>query len=109
MSQQVTLGVVASQTVTINLNNQACLIELRTMGLDPDAHLYFSLTLAGAPVVTTRVCRNVQRLLADAQYRGFQGDFMFIDTQGDTDPVYTGFGSRYVLVYIPPEELPVST
>jgi len=42
----------------------------------------------------------------DAQYREFQGDFMFIDTQGDSDPVYTGFESRYVLVYIPPDELP---
>jgi len=106
MSQEITLGVVPSQTLTINLNNQACLIELRTLGLDADAHLFFSLTLAGTPIVTTRVCRNLQRLLVDAQYRGFQGDFMFIDTQGDTDPVYTGFGSRYVLVYIPPDELP---
>lgn len=109
MSQQVQLGAVASQTVTINLNQQSCLIELRTLGLDDDAHLFFSLTLAGTPIVTTRVARNLQRLLIDAQYRGFQGDFMFIDTQGDTDPVYTGLNTRYVLVYIPPDELPVST
>ena len=108
MSQQIPLGAVAGQTFSINLGNQACLIELRTLGLGVDAHLYFSLTVSGSPIVTTRVCRNRQRLLLDAQYRGFQGDFMFIDTQGDTDPAYTGLGTRYVLVYILQAELPAT-
>lgn len=109
MSQQVPVGAVAGQTLTINLGQQACLIELRTMGLGADAHLYFTLTVGGAPVVTTRVCRNLQRLLLDAQYRGFHGDFVFIDTQGDADPVYTGLGTRWVLVYLLASELPISS
>lgn len=37
-------------------------------------------------------------------YLGFIGDFSFLDTQGDTDPVYTGLGSRYLLFYVPPSE-----
>lgn len=87
----VPLAVVPSQTLVITLGEQPAQIALRTMGL----HLYF--TLEG--VVTNRICRNEQRLLVDAKYRGFLGDFAFIDTQGDTDPVFTGFGTRYQLVY----------
>lgn len=58
--------------------------------------LYFSLD----GVVTNRVCRDRQRLLVDAQYHEFGGDFMFVDTQGADDPVWSGLGSRYVLVYL---------
>lgn len=86
---------VASQTFAVTLAGQPAQIELRTIG----ALLYFSLTVSGSPIVTTRVCRNKQRLLADAKYRGFVGDFSFVDTEGDTDPVFTGLGSRYLLVY----------
>jgi hypothetical protein len=67
-------------------------ISLRTFG----ANLYF--TLDG--VVSNRVCRNGARLLADAQYHEFGGDFMFVDTQGAHDPVWPGLGSRYLLVYL---------
>lgn len=97
---------IATQTMSVNLGGQACLIELRTLGLGADAHLYFTLTVAGVPIVTTRICRNLQRLLEDAGYQGFAGDFMFIDTQGDTDPVYTGLGGRYELLYLLASELP---
>lgn len=106
MSQQVPLAAVPSQTFSINLGSQACQIELRTLGLDADAMLYFSLSVGATPIVKTRICRNVQRLLEDAQYQGFQGDFMFVDTQGDTDPAYAGLGSRYQLLYVLPSELP---
>ncbi len=113
MSQGIPTTNAPSQTLTINLSSQSCLISLRTMGLGgPDsvtsgAKLYFSLSVAGVPVVTNRICRNVQRILEDAGYQGFAGDFMFIDTQGDTDPVYTGLaaGGRYVLLYLLPSEL----
>ncbi len=105
MSQTIPTPAVPSSTLTINLASQSCQIELRTLGLDTDAHLYFSLSVAGVPIVTTRVCRNLQRLLLDAKYKGFQGDFAFIDTQGDADPVYTGLGTRWVLVYLLASEL----
>lgn len=105
MSQTIPTPAVPSSTLTINLAQQSCQIELRTLGLDVDAHLYFSLSVAGTPIVTTRVCRNKQRLLLDAKYQGFQGDFAFIDTQGDADPVYTGLGTRWVLVYLLASEL----
>jgi len=112
MSQTVPLANVAAQTLSINLGGQPCQIAVYTLGLDADAHLYFDLSVGITPIVSTRVCRNVQRLLLDVAYLGFQGDFMFIDTQGDTDPVYVknatetgGLGTRYELLYLPTTEL----
>lgn len=88
----VPLEAVPSQTVNITLANQQAKITVRTVGLK----LYFSLD----GVVTNRICRDRQRLLVDAQYQGFAGEFAFVDTQGASDPVYTGLGSRFQLVYL---------
>ena len=51
------------------------------------------------------LCENLNVIVRDA-YLGFIGDLAFYDTQGDTAPVYTGLGSRYVLEYFAPSELP---
>jgi hypothetical protein len=80
-----------SQTLSITLDGQLAKITLRTLG----SLLYFSLD----GVVATRVCRDRQRLLVDAGYRGFRGDFAFVDQRGASDPVFTGLGDRYQLVY----------
>jgi hypothetical protein len=106
----VPLQQVPTQTLAINLGGQNCQIELRTNGpafaVTP---LYFTLTVGGgSPVATTRICRNLQRLLLDSQYRGFEGDFVFVDSQGDTDPVYTGLDDRYRLYWLAPTDLPTS-
>lgn len=92
----VPLQPVPNQTLTVNLARQAAQIALRQNG---DA-LYFDLTLNGSAIVRTRICRDRQRLLLSTQYRGFQGDFAFVDTQGTDDPTYTGLGSRFLLVYL---------
>lgn len=106
MSQQVPLANKPSQTLSINLGGQACQIAVYQLGLDAAAHLYLDLSIGVTPIVTTRICRNVQRILEDSLYRGFIGDLMFVDTQGDTDPVYTGLGARYELLYLAAGELP---
>lgn len=99
---RVPLAAVPNQTLAIVLNNQACEIALRQNGDD----MYFDLTVNGAPIVLTRIVRNKQRLLLDAQYRGVVGDFLFWDMQGDTQPNYTGLNVRYVLFYLEPADLP---
>jgi hypothetical protein len=38
-------------------------------------------------------------------YLGFIGDLSFTDTQGTSDPVYTGLGSRFVLLYLEASDL----
>lgn len=112
MSQEVPLSPLASQTLSINLGGQACQIAVYTLGIDPDAHLYFDLTVGTTPIVTGRVCRNLQQLLSDAKYRGFQGGFMFVDNQGNMqtgqDPQADGLGSRYELLYLTADEVAAS-
>jgi len=99
------LSAVPSQTFSTVLANQDCQIALRQNG----ANMYFDLTVDGGPIVTARIVRNKQRLLLDAQYLGFVGDFIFNDTQGDTQPTYTGLNARYVLYYMEAADLFVST
>jgi hypothetical protein len=101
MSILVPLAAVPTQTLSIVLGNQNCEITLQLFGNS----LYFSLVADGAPIVATRIARNKIRFLLDAIYKGFAGDFVFVDTQGDTDPQYTGLGTRYLLVYMTESEV----
>lgn len=103
--QVIPLSPVPAQNVSLVLNGQNCALAFRTrLG-----NLYCTLTVGGVPVITNRVCRNLGRMLLDAQYHGFVGDIAFIDTQGDIetglDPTYTGLGSRFICAYLLPSEL----
>lgn len=98
--QIIPLQPVPSQTVSVALNNQACTINVYTLstGLYCDLYVNNSLIIGGV------VCENNNVIVRDA-YLGFVGDIAFEDTQGSTDPVYTGLGTRYVLAYFLPSEL----
>lgn len=87
---------VPNQTLGVTLAQQTVQIALRQNG----AHLYFDLSMDDEPIVVTRICRDRQRLLLDAEYRGFVGEFLFVDTQGTEDPSYTGLGARWQLLYL---------
>lgn len=91
---------VASQTLQISLGGQSVQIALRQNG----NAIYMDMSYNTIQVVNTRICRDRQRLLLDAQYHGFKGDFAFVDTQGESDPFYRGLGSRFVLYYIGVDE-----
>lgn len=93
---QVPLQPVPNQTLAVTLARQSTQIAVRQNG----GSIYFDLSLNGQYIVRTRICRDRQRLLLDAQYRGFKGDFIFADTQGTSDPQFSGLGSRYQLVYL---------
>ena len=95
------LAAVPSQTLAVVLDGQSCSIAVYAL----TTGLYFNLDLAGQPVKTAVVMRDGARLLQDAQYLGFVGDFVCVDTLGDTDPVYTGLGTQYVLVYLEAADL----
>lgn len=101
--QQVPLSAVPSQQFGITLGGQNCTLSIyqKTTGV------YFDMLLNGQPFTSTVRCLNEARLCEDRQYLGFVGDFLFYDTQGDTDPTYTGFGpeGRYILVYLEAADL----
>lgn len=65
--------------------------------------MFFDLNVNGEDVVNGIICEN-QNELVPIHYTGFEGNFVFLDTQGSSDPVYTGLNSRYFLVYITAEE-----
>jgi hypothetical protein len=94
------LSAVPSQTLAINIAGQACRIALRSNG----GNLYFDLTVGGSSIVSSKICRNRQRLLLGVKYRGFIGDFIFDDTQGDSQPSFSGLNTRWLLYYVAANE-----
>lgn len=92
---------VPSQTLTALLNQQQTQIVLRQMG---DA-MFLDLYVDNALIVGGVVCENRNNLVRNS-YLGFDGDLIFTDTQagtdGGSDPVYTGLGSQFVLLYLSP-------
>jgi hypothetical protein len=107
----VPLAAIPSQALNVTLGNQNCqlVVYQKTTGL------YLDLSVSSVPVSTTVRCVVSTRLLLDRQYSGFIGDFGFIDTQppnGDVgqaeDPVYTGLGGRWVLIYLEAADLATS-
>lgn len=83
---------VASQAVTLNVYQFA-------YGLFIDVYLNDALVVGGV------ICNNLTRIVRSA-YLGLAGDFAFVDTQGSKNPVYTGLGDRFQLLYLEEADLP---
>jgi hypothetical protein len=72
--------------------------------------LYIDVILAGQQIVTARLVRNLIPIMLTSSYYGFEGELAFVDTQNvglqsGTQPVYTGLGTQYQLVYYSPADL----
>ena len=90
----------ASQQFSVVLAQQNCQITI----YQKRSNLYFDLTVNDISIVRTRMCRNGVRVIRQT-YQGFIGDFMFVDTQKNDDPLYTGLGSRWLLIYLEASDL----
>jgi len=90
-----------NQTLQTQLNGQACTLNIYQFayGLFMDVYVGAELLVAGV------ICQNMNRIVRDL-YLGFVGDFIWFDTQGSSDPIYMGLGSRFILVYLAPADLP---
>jgi hypothetical protein len=105
--QLIPITAVPSQLISASLSNQSVTISIYQLGIPPVADLYCDIVSNGTPIVNCRRCRAYSGsateappfLLLDARYWGFNGDFLFIDTQGDADPQYSGLGTRWQLLY----------
>lgn len=100
----VPLQAVPSQTVNAQLGGQSCAIAVYQLSTG----LFMDLASNGAAVVSGVLCQNLNRIVREA-YRGFAGDFSFVDTQGQADPDFTGLGGRYALAYLEPADLAART
>lgn len=99
--QVVPVQPIPSQTLQVQLSGQPCTIDVVQYAFG----LFVTLYVGGSLVVASVLCENFNRIVRSL-YFGFAGDFVFMDMQGSADPVYTGLGSRYVLLYLAPEDLP---
>ncbi len=94
-TEVIPLLVVPSQQFTVPLGNQTTqlFIYTKSTGLFMDVGVDDALIIGGV------LCRDRTLIVRDA-YLGFVGDFFWADTQGTDDPVYNGFGTRWLLAYV---------
>lgn len=102
--QIVPLQALPSQTLQVQLGGQACVLNIYQLayGLFVDVYVGATLIIGGV------ICENLNRIVRSA-YLGFVGDFVFADTQSGAngaDPIYTGLGARFQLIYLDPADLP---
>jgi hypothetical protein len=93
--QTVPIQAVPNQNLQVQLGSQACTLEIYQYAYG----LFINVYVSGVLIIGGVICENLNRIVRDA-YLGFVGDFVWFDTQGKSDPVYTGLGSRFLLVYL---------
>lgn len=98
--QTIPIQPLPNQTFQVQLAGQATAINVYQLayGLFVDVYVDNVLIVGGV------LAENLNRIVRDA-YLGFVGDLTFVDLQGMTDPVYTGLGSRYQLLYLEEADL----
>jgi len=89
----------ANQQFSCILDGQSATIELETT----DYGLFMTAAYNGVSVAASRLCLD-RTNINSAGYLGLPQALFFADLQGQTDPVWTGFGTRYVLCYGNPQD-----
>lgn len=89
-----------AQVVYTMLNDQ--LTRLRVY--QKPTGIYIDVSLNDALVIGGVICQNKNRIIR-SKYLGYIGDLAFFDTQGDTDPEFSGIGTRYFLGYFDEGEI----
>lgn len=100
MPLYIPLKQIPNQAVSVQLDGQDCQINVyeKFFGLFLDLYVSNVLIIGGC------LCLNLNRIVRSA-YLGFSGDLGFWDTQGNSNPYYTGVGARFQLVYLTPADL----
>lgn len=103
MMQEVLIQAVPNQTFQVQLGGQSCIFSIYQLAYG----LFLDLVAEGVPICAGQTCENLNRLVRGA-YLGFIGNLTFVDTQGGIapiDPVYTGLGARFRLIYLEATDL----
>lgn len=97
--QVVPLQAVPSQTLSVTLGGQAVGLNVYQKGTaDAPVGVFVDIYVSGILILGGVLALNLIRLKR-ADYIAFVGNLAFFDTQGDSDPYYTGLGTRYQLIY----------
>lgn len=94
------ISALPSQTLHAVLAGQNCTINI----YQKSTGVYLDLFVDSVAVVTCGICLDRANTVR-YDYLGFVGGLVFADSQGVTDPDYTGFGSRYDLIYLEASDL----
>ena len=100
--QTIPIKAVPSQQFQVTLDGQLCAFSIYVK----NQCMFFDALVNGAKISYSVQCKNLVNLIPTA-YLGFMGLLVFYDTQGTSDPVYTGLGSRWVLLYLDAADLEV--
>lgn len=98
--QEISLQPVPSQTLQTVLGGQQCALSVYVKS----QCMFLDLALSGSPIIYAVQCKNLVSLVPTA-YLGFAGFLLFLDTQGTSDPQYTGLGSRWILLYFTAQDI----
>ena len=93
--QQIALQSVPSQQTQVVLDGQSCAISVYVK----NQSMFLDLSVNGVQIAYAVQCKNLVSLVPTS-YLGFSGWLMFFDTQGTDDPIYTGLGMRWVMLYL---------
>lgn len=85
---------IPNQTFQVQLGSQPCVLNIYQLQYG----LFVDIFVGNTLVIASVIAENLNRIVRSA-YLGFVGDLVFLDTQGTDDPIYTGLGSRYLLIY----------
>ena len=92
---------VPNQVVSVVLNGQYTQLNIYYKAA---YGLFMDVLLNNVIIISGVICWNANRIIRSA-YLGYSGDFCWFDNQGTSDPVYTGLGTQYSLVYLTPSDL----
>lgn len=94
MIVQIPLVAVASQTMSVQLGGQLCRINVYQKATG----LYLDLYVSDVLIIGGVICESLNPLVRSI-YLGFAGDLYFWDSQGNSDPDYTGLDQRFLLLW----------
>lgn len=101
---EIPLRPLPNQTFQIQLADQACTLRVYQFAYG----LFMDVIVDDALIIGGVICENLNRIVRSL-YLGFVGDFVFVDTQSGgkpEDPIFTGLGDRFRLVYLEAADLP---
>ena len=93
------LQAIPSQLCKVILAGQNCQILI----YQKDQGVFVDINSNDVEIVTGVIALDIVPLVC-REYLGFSGNLMFNDNQGTSDPNYSGFGTRYSLIYLTAEE-----
>ena len=98
--QQINIQSVPSQQLQVVLDGQNCILLIYVM----NQCMLMDISVNGVQVAYATQCKNLVSLVSTS-YLGFNGWLVFYDTQGTSDPIYTGLGERWILLFLNEEDL----